>query len=206
MEKDKNKGKGKGNTDTAGMYSQWNQDESEELLALLVDACGRGWRDASGSLPKQLVEARILSRLNSKLGCKKTFTQYQSRNKYFKRRFVQFEDLMRHSSGFGWDPNTKKFTADPEVWEEFFKNVRFLANFITKSGIIIKRRKTGISAKAQRKVAREIKTARAFGLMPFTTMGMKTFIFGKMMEDTEENYEFDKSGLSLMQRKHHFES
>ncbi|KAK1273678.1 hypothetical protein QJS04_geneDACA010809 [Acorus gramineus] len=29
---------------------------------------------------------------------------------------------MRHSSGFGWDRNTKKFTADPEVWEEFFKN------------------------------------------------------------------------------------
>ncbi|KAK1319568.1 hypothetical protein QJS10_CPB04g01443 [Acorus calamus] len=73
-------------------------------------------------------------------------------------------------------------------------NVRFLANFITESGIIIKRRKTGISAKAQRKVAREIKTARAFGLMPFTTMGTKTFIFGKTMEDTEEDYEFDKSG------------
>ncbi|KAK1294416.1 hypothetical protein QJS10_CPA16g00492 [Acorus calamus] len=75
-----------------------------------------------------------------------------------------------------------------------FRNVRFLANFITESGIIIKRRKTGISAKAQRKVAREIKTARAFGLMPFTTMGTKTFIFGKTMEDTEEDYEFDKSG------------
>ncbi|KAK1270388.1 hypothetical protein QJS04_geneDACA004354 [Acorus gramineus] len=75
-----------------------------------------------------------------------------------------------------------------------FRNVRFLANFITESGIIIKRRKTGISAKAQRKVAREIKTARAFGLMPFTTMGTKKFIFGKTMEDTEEDYAFDKSG------------
>ncbi|KAK1310640.1 hypothetical protein QJS10_CPA08g00756 [Acorus calamus] len=28
---------------------------------------------------------------------------------------------MRHSSNIGWDPNTKKFTAEPEVWEEFFK-------------------------------------------------------------------------------------
>ncbi|CAL5424592.1 unnamed protein product [Camellia sinensis] len=72
-----------------------------------------------------------------------------------------------------------------------FCNVRFLANFITEAGIIIKRNKTKISAKAQRKVAREIKTARAFGLMPFTTMGTKQFIFGKTMEDLDEDYEYD---------------
>ncbi|OMO58109.1 Ribosomal protein S18 [Corchorus capsularis] len=36
-----------------------------------------------------------------------------------------------------------------------------------------RRSSTGISAKAQRKLAREIKTIRAFGLMPFTTMGTK---------------------------------
>ncbi|KAF8396110.1 hypothetical protein HHK36_017722 [Tetracentron sinense] len=72
-----------------------------------------------------------------------------------------------------------------------FRNVRFLANFITEAGIIIKRSKTGISAKAQRKVAREIKTARAFGLMPFTTMGTKQFFFGKTMEDLDEDYEYD---------------
>lgn len=50
---------------------------------------------------------------------------------------------------------------------------------------------TGISAKAQRKVAREIKTARAFGLMPFTTMGTKQFIFGKTMEGLDEDYEYE---------------
>lgn len=48
---------------------------------------------------------------------------------------------------------------------------------------------TRISAKAQRKVAREIKTARAFGLMPFTTMGTKPFIFGRSMKDEAEDYE-----------------
>lgn len=52
---------------------------------------------------------------------------------------------------------------------------------------------TRISAKAQRKVAREIKTARAFGLMPFTTMGTKPFVFGRNMKDDEEDYEFDDS-------------
>lgn len=51
--------------------------------------------------------------------------------------------------------------------------------------------KTGISAKAQRKVAREIKTARAFGLMPFTTMGTKSFVFGRTMEDLDRDYEYE---------------
>ncbi|XP_008776399.2 uncharacterized protein LOC103696518 [Phoenix dactylifera] len=71
-----------------------------------------------------------------------------------------------------------------------FRNVRFLSNFITEAGIIIKRSQTRISAKAQRKVAREIKTARAFGLMPFTTMGTKPFVFGRNMKDEDEDYEF----------------
>ncbi|XP_042425758.1 uncharacterized protein At2g29880-like [Zingiber officinale] len=29
---------------------------------------------------------------------------------------------MRHSSGFGWDSMTKKFTASDEVWEDYFKS------------------------------------------------------------------------------------
>ncbi|CAH1446954.1 unnamed protein product [Lactuca virosa] len=72
-----------------------------------------------------------------------------------------------------------------------FRNVRFLANFITEAGVIIKRSKTKISAKAQRKIAREIKTARAFGLMPFTTMGTKHFIYGRTMQDLDKDYEYE---------------
>ncbi|KAI5674989.1 hypothetical protein M9H77_05939 [Catharanthus roseus] len=82
-------------------------------------------------------------------------------------------------------------TTEEVLQKADFRNVRFLANFITEAGIIIKRSKTGISAKAQRKIAREIKTARAFGLLPFTTMGTKQFIFGKTMEDCDEDFQYE---------------
>ncbi|RYR63657.1 uncharacterized protein [Arachis hypogaea] len=78
-----------------------------------------------------------------------------------------------------------------------FRNVSFLANFITEAGIIIKRSKTGISAKAQRKVAREIKTARAFGLMPFTTMGTKAFISGRTMENVDDDFAYETFGRKM---------
>lgn len=52
---------------------------------------------------------------------------------------------------------------------------------------------TGISAKAQRKVAREIKTARAFGLMPFTTMGTKQFVYGATMEDDDHDFAYEST-------------
>ena len=55
--------------------------------------------------------------------------------------------------------------------------------------------KTGISAKAQRKVAREIKTARAFGLLPFTTMGTKQYVFGRTMEDLDADFQLDEYSI-----------
>ncbi|MCD9642385.1 hypothetical protein HAX54_029192 [Datura stramonium] len=47
---------------------------------------------------------------------------------------------------------------------------------------------TGISAKAQRKISRDIKTARAFGLMPFTTRGTKQFVLGRTTKDFAADY------------------
>ncbi|KAK7384878.1 hypothetical protein VNO78_30581 [Psophocarpus tetragonolobus] len=78
-----------------------------------------------------------------------------------------------------------------------FRNVRFLANFLTEAGVLIKRSKTGISAKAQRKVAREIKTARAFGLMPFTTMGTKSFVFGRTMENLDADFAYRTMTMNM---------
>ncbi|KAK9734697.1 hypothetical protein RND81_04G157500 [Saponaria officinalis] len=103
------------------------------------------------------------------------------------------EDLNIRKPGV-WKPAKRaefEVTTKEALQNADFRNVRFLANFLTEAGIIIKRSKTGISAKAQRKVAREIKIARAFGLLPFTTMGTKAFVFGKTMENLDQDFELD---------------
>ncbi|XP_022947026.1 uncharacterized protein LOC111451027 isoform X1 [Cucurbita moschata] len=105
----------------------------------------------------------------------------------------EIKDLDLTKPGVRKPPKRVEFqvTTEEVLRKADFRNVRFLANFITDAGIINKRSKTGISAKAQRKVAREIKTARAFGLMPFTTMGTKSFVFGKTMEYLDKDYEYE---------------
>ncbi|KAB5552693.1 hypothetical protein DKX38_010004 [Salix brachista] len=97
-------------------------------------------------------------------------------------------------------------TTEEVLSKADFRNVRFLSNFITDAGIIIKRRQTGISAKAQRKVAREIKTARAFGLMPFTTMGTKSFVFGTTMQGQDEDFQYRSYEHSVDDEKDQEES
>ncbi|RIH88617.1 30S ribosomal protein S18 [Meiothermus luteus] len=49
-----------------------------------------------------------------------------------------------------------------------FKNVEILKRFLSETGKILPRRRTGLSAKEQRKLARTIKRARVMGLLPFT--------------------------------------
>lgn len=85
-------------------------------------------------------------------------------------------------------------TTEEVLRKADFRNVRFLAQFLSEAGTIVNRHQTKISAKAHRKLAREIKTARALGLMPFTTMGTKAFIFGKSMVDTAEDFEYRNYG------------
>jgi small subunit ribosomal protein S18 len=49
-----------------------------------------------------------------------------------------------------------------------YKEADILRRFITERGKIRPRRQTGLSAKNQRKLAREIKRARHLALLPFT--------------------------------------
>ncbi|KAH6829851.1 hypothetical protein C2S53_005051 [Perilla frutescens var. hirtella] len=102
-------------------YEPWTKEQTDVLLELMVDAAHRGCRDNSGIFSKTTVEERIIPNLNDKLRCNKTYRNYQSRLKWFKNRWTFYQNLLKFSSGFGFDPITKKFTAPDEVWYEYLE-------------------------------------------------------------------------------------
>ncbi|XP_057791031.1 uncharacterized protein At2g29880-like [Salvia miltiorrhiza] len=63
----------------------------------------------------------ILPVLNEKLRCNKNYNHYQSRIKWFKSRWNAYSTLLKFNSGFGYDNDTKKFTAPDEVWDAYIE-------------------------------------------------------------------------------------
>ncbi|MFO7735437.1 MAG: 30S ribosomal protein S18 [bacterium] len=51
-----------------------------------------------------------------------------------------------------------------------YKNPEVLTNYVTDKGKIIPRRITGVCARHQRDISREIKRARTIALLPFTAL------------------------------------
>ncbi|KAH6764517.1 nuclease HARBI1-like protein [Perilla frutescens var. frutescens] len=100
-------------------YEPWTKEETDLLLELMVDGARRGWRGNSGIFSKATVEERILNVFNERLRCNRTYSNYQSRLKWFKSRWIAYSNLLKYSSGFGYDHNTKKFTAMDEVWDAY---------------------------------------------------------------------------------------
>ncbi|AFZ67498.1 30S ribosomal protein S18 [Deinococcus peraridilitoris] len=49
-----------------------------------------------------------------------------------------------------------------------YKDVKMLRRFVSDSGKILPRRRTGLSAKNQRRLAGTIKIARQMGMLPYT--------------------------------------
>ena len=92
----------------------------------MVDVANRDWRDNNSLLSKVTLERKILHALNEKLGYQRTYSQYLSRLKWFKQRYNNYCNILRSSSGFGWDPITKKISTPNEVWEDYFKVILFL--------------------------------------------------------------------------------
>ncbi|CAH2052983.1 unnamed protein product, partial [Thlaspi arvense] len=107
-----------------GQYNQWGPEETKLLIDLLVDAIHRNWRDSNGLITKLTVEQNFLPVLNEKLGCQKEYKHYLSRIKYLRTIYQNYVDLQRFNSRFGWDPETKKFTA-PDEKHPSHKHMRY---------------------------------------------------------------------------------
>ncbi|GIV71128.1 MAG: 30S ribosomal protein S18 [Caldilinea sp.] len=62
----------------------------------------------------------------------------------------------------------RRIGSDVRYEEIDYKNIGLLSRFLDRRGRILSRRKTRVSAKVQRKIAREIKRARQLALLPYT--------------------------------------
>ncbi len=60
------------------------------------------------------------------------------------------------------------FDQNPS-WELDYKNAELLKLFVTRTGKILPRRITGVSARNQRKLRKAILRARQIALIPYTT-------------------------------------
>ncbi len=61
----------------------------------------------------------------------------------------------------------KDYFEENQIKHIDYKDVAVLSKFINPFGRILSRRRTGLTAKNQRKLAGEIKRARFMGLMPY---------------------------------------
>ena len=77
---------------------------------------------------------------------------------------------MPNYSRINWRRRRKIDPFDQNAnWRLDYKNPELLKLFVTSTGKILPRRITGVSAKNQRKLRREILRARQIALLPYTT-------------------------------------
>ena len=64
----------------------------------------------------------------------------------------------------------KKMSSPPKLdFEISYKNYEKLARFMNDRAKIYGRKRTGLSAKEQKQITREVKRARLLGLLPYTS-------------------------------------
>lgn len=96
------------------------------------------------------------------------------------------------------EPRPKEVISVQEVIDKAdFRNVRYLTKFIGETGNIIARREFNMRNKSHGRITKAIKTARFFGLMPYTNMGRPKYVFNEPFDEFSEFYETDDDERKL---------
>eukprot|EP00250_Pteridium_aquilinum_P017566 c23688_g1_i1 orf=533-1819(-) len=96
------------------------------------------------------------------------------------------------------EPRPKEVVSVEEVIDKAdFRNVRYLCKFIGETGNILARKEFKMRNKSHGRITKAIKTARFFGLMPYTNMGRPRYVFNEPFDEFSEFYETDDDERKL---------
>ncbi|XP_072055928.1 L10-interacting MYB domain-containing protein-like [Arachis hypogaea] len=98
---------------------RWSDDMDEVLLNALAEEASKGNRH-DGSWTTEAY-ANVVKTLSIVIGPHITKNHIKNRMKTLKDHFAEAYDLFHHLSGFAWNPVTRKFEAEEEVWQDFIK-------------------------------------------------------------------------------------
>ena len=74
-----------------------------------------------------------------------------------------------------WESRNRELAAETAKAENDYKNINLLRRFVSDTGQIDSRRRTGTCAKHQRRVTRAIKRARYLALLPYTAEHIRRY-------------------------------
>ncbi|RYQ88884.1 hypothetical protein Ahy_B09g095814 isoform B [Arachis hypogaea] len=98
---------------------RWSDDMDEVLLNALAEEASKGNRHDGSWTTKAY--ANVVKTLSIAIGPHITKNHIKNRMKTLKDHFAEAYDLFHHLSGFAWNPVTRKFEAEEEVWQDFIK-------------------------------------------------------------------------------------
>ncbi|RYR11834.1 hypothetical protein Ahy_B04g069343 [Arachis hypogaea] len=110
---------------------RWSDDMDEVLLNVLAEEASKGNRH-DGSWTTEAY-ANVVKSLSIAIGPHITKNHIKNRMKTLKDHFAEAYDLFHHLSGFAWNPVTRKFEAEEQVWQDFIKEL-FRADRATGKG------------------------------------------------------------------------
>ncbi|WJX10733.1 hypothetical protein P8452_01419 [Trifolium repens] len=98
---------------------QWNDEMDQMLLNALAEEANKGNRH-DGAWTTEAYN-NMVKDLRSTIGPNITKNHIKNRMKTLKNHFAEAYDLFHSLSGFSWNPITRKFDAEDDVWEELIK-------------------------------------------------------------------------------------
>ena len=109
---------------------------SQEMDDALIDAFLHQQNDGNrvgGTFISKAYDT-IIKELGEKFGCPFGKEKVKSRWKLVKKRFGKYYDLFNNGlSGFAWEPTTKEWCAEPEVWRKLIEVYYELFSFLSLS-------------------------------------------------------------------------